>query len=183
MAIAYIGLGSNLPFAQLAPADLLAAAANHLQGSGQVLARSSLYATEPVGYSGQPAFLNAALALEVTLAPLDLLACLLQTERLFGRDRSAGIRNGPRTLDLDLLLCDQLILDTQHLTLPHPRLAERRFVLAPLAEIAPTLVHPSFGETLQTLMQQLPASGENGVDAVTRMPATGSFPSRANSTP
>ena len=127
----------------------------------------------------QPPFLNAVILIETTLPPLALLDMLLDTERSFGRDRSAGIRNGPRTLDLDLLMHGETILTTDQLILPHPRLAERRFVLAPLTEIAPDLVHPTLGLTLQQLLAQLPASGENGIDAVRRMPASANFPSQS----
>jgi 2-amino-4-hydroxy-6-hydroxymethyldihydropteridine diphosphokinase len=176
MAIASIGLGSNMPYKGLTPAKVLSVAVEQLAQAGRVLACSSLYATDPVGYAGQPAFLNAAVALDTSLLPLALLEQLLRTERTFGRDRSAGIRNGPRTLDLDLLLYDDLILDSEQLTLPHPRLADRRFVLAPLAEIAPAYLHPQLGVSLQQLFTQLPAAGENGIDAVRRMPASGCFP-------
>lgn len=176
MAIAYIGLGSNMPYEGLTPAQILSVAVEQLAQVGSLLACSSLYATEPVGYAGQPVFLNAVIALETVLSPMGLLEALLKTERAFGRDRSAGMRNGPRTLDLDLLLYDDLILDSEPLTLPHPRLAERRFVLAPLAEIAPTYRHPQRRLTLHQLLAQLPATGENGINAVRRMPASGPFP-------
>ncbi len=174
--LAYIGLGSNMPYQGLTPAQVLSVAVTQIDQIRSVIACSSLYATDPVGYMGQPSFLNAVICIETTLPPVALLDLLLETERTFGRDRSAGIRNGPRTLDLDLLLYGDLILNSEQLTLPHPRLAERRFVLAPLAEIAPTFPHPQLGLTLQQLFAQLPATGENGIDAVRRMPATGNFP-------
>lgn len=176
MTLAYIGLGSNMPYEGLTPVQVLAAAVERLAQAGRLLACSSLYTTEPVGYAGQPVFLNAVIYIETTLPPLDLLDLLLATESAFGRDRSAGIRNGPRTLDLDLLLYDDLILTTDQLILPHPRLAERRFVLGPLAEIAPDTKHPLLSLTLSALLELLPASGENGIDAVRRMPASGNFP-------
>lgn len=179
MTLAYIGLGSNMTYEGLTPVQVLAAAVERLAQAGRLLACSSLYTTEPIGYAGQPVFLNAVICIETTLPPLDLLDLLLATERTFGRDRSAGIRNGPRTLDLDLLLYDNLILTTDQLILPHPRLAERRFVLAPLAEIAPDTKHPLLSLTLSALLELLPASGENGIDAVRRMPASGPFPTNA----
>ena len=174
--LAYLGLGSNMPYQRLTPAQVLSVAVTQIDQICSVIACSSLYATDPVGYMGQPSFLNAVICIETTLPPVALLDLLLETERTFGRDRSAGIRNGPRTLDLDLLLYDDLILDSEQLILPHPRLAERRFVLAPLAEIAPAYLHPQLGVSLQQLFTQLPAAGENGIDAVRRMPASGCFP-------
>jgi 2-amino-4-hydroxy-6-hydroxymethyldihydropteridine diphosphokinase len=179
MALAYIGLGSNMPHEGLTPVQVLSTAVDQLRHAGGWFTCSSLYATDPVGYTGQPPFLNAVICIETTLQPLDLLDLLLATEWTFGRDRSAGIRNGPRTLDLDLLLYDELTLTTDRLTLPHPRLAARRFVLAPLAEIASAYRHPQLGVTLQQLLAQLPSSGENGIDAVRRMPASGPFPTNA----
>ncbi len=177
--LAYIGLGSNMPYKQLTPAQVLSVAVTQVDQICSVVACSSLYTTDPVGYTGQPPFLNAVISVETMLPPLDLLDLLLATERTFGRDRSAGIRNGPRTLDLDLLLYDDLILTTDQLILPHPRLAERRFVLGPLAEIAPDTKHPLLSLTLSALLELLPASGENGIDAVRRMPASGPFPTNA----
>jgi 2-amino-4-hydroxy-6-hydroxymethyldihydropteridine diphosphokinase len=103
----------------------------------KLLARSSDYATPPWGEEQQPPFVNACIEIETALAPDALLAALQAVERKFGRDRSKERRWGPRTLDLDLIAYDDLTLQTQALTLPHPRLFERAFVLVPLAEIAP----------------------------------------------
>ena len=156
MPIAAIGLGANLPSAAGAPAETIAAAIDGLARFGRVTARSGLYRTAPVGYVDQPAFINAAVLLETELAPHPLLDALLDIERSFGRDRAAGLPKGPRTLDLDLLMYGDLVLGDPALTLPHPAMHERRFVLAPLAEIAPEWRHPVLGETISELLADLP---------------------------
>lgn len=137
--------------------------------TGTAVTRSSLYRTEPVGFADQPAFVNAAVTLRTPLEPEALLDALLAIERGFGRDRTGELRDRPRTLDLDLLLMDGLVLRTPGLTLPHPGLAERRFVLAPLAEIAPDLVHPIFGKTVADLLAALPEEGSNRVESVRKL--------------
>ncbi len=162
MPIAYIALGSNLGNRQ----QTLNAAVERLGRLGQVLARSSLYETEPVGLRDQATFLNAVVALETRLEPLPLLHALLAIERQLGRDRTHGIPKGPRILDLDLLLMENQIVSGEELSLPHPALTQRRFVLAPLAEIAPELKPPQQNQTIAELLAQLPDEGENRVSAV-----------------
>ncbi|HEY9902910.1 MAG TPA: 2-amino-4-hydroxy-6-hydroxymethyldihydropteridine diphosphokinase [Candidatus Sericytochromatia bacterium] len=117
---------------------------------------SSWYQTAPVG-PPQPDYLNGCALLEVHLTPQDLLETLLGIEAKFGRVRRE--RNGPRTLDLDLLLFDDLILDTPNLQVPHPRMRERAFVLVPLAEIAPDWVEPVSGKAIAQLVQTVDCSG------------------------
>ena len=151
--MAYIALGANIPSTAGTPAETLLAAVARLRSLGTVTAASSFYTTEPVGYADQPMFVNAALALETELGPEALLARLLQIESEFGRDRAHGIRNGPRTLDLDLLIYGGLVLENETLQLPHPRMAERLFVLKPLAEIAPELIHPIHRKTVSQLLK------------------------------
>lgn len=159
MPLATIALGANLPSPAGPPDATLAAALEHIRSLGRIAARSSLYSTEPVGLPGviidQPRFLNAVIALETDLAPGPLLADLLSIECLFGRDRSSSIPNGPRTLDLDILLYGDLISSEPALEIPHPRLAQRAFVLFPLAEIAPNLRVPPSGLTTSQLLANL----------------------------
>lgn len=152
---AAIALGSNLNSPAGDRAANLRLAALHLSDIGRVLALSSFYDTAPVGYLDQPRFLNAAALLETELSPLDLLHRLLSIERCMGRDRSATVDKGPRVLDLDLILFGNLVLQTPELTLPHPAMRERRFVLEPLAEIAPEMIDPITGETIAALYAAL----------------------------
>ncbi len=152
---AYIALGSNLPSPAGSPAQTLDAAVGRLKGIGQVSAVSAYYETAPVGYADQPAFLNAVAVLQTSLAPSVLLEHLLSIERDFGRDRSHGILNGPRTLDLDLLLYDDIVLETPTLRLPHPRMHEREFVLTPLVQVASHFLHPVFRKSMEQLLSDL----------------------------
>ena len=144
MVRAYIGLGSNL-------GDREATLRRALDLLGdEVVAVSSFRETEPVGYLDQPRFLNAAAALDTELAPRALLDRLLEVERELGRTRE-GPRFGPRTIDLDLLLYGDRTIDEPGLTVPHPRLAERLFVLEPLAELDPDLDVPGHGRVADLL--------------------------------
>jgi 2-amino-4-hydroxy-6-hydroxymethyldihydropteridine diphosphokinase len=166
MPTVYLALGANLPGHAGPPASTLAAAAECLAALGRITARSSLYSTTPVGLVDQPRFLNAVLALETNLPPHELLDQLLRIEREFGRDRSASIPNGPRTLDLDILLYGKEIIHESGLEIPHPRLAQRAFVLVPLAEIVSNLVVPGTASTVQQLLQRLRTGLPTESDAV-----------------
>ncbi len=135
MQTAYIGMGGNIPSPAGPPETTLAAALARLGSLGRIVRGSSLYSTEPVGYADQPRFVNAVVAIETNLSARGARV-LLCIERAFGRDRSAGIKDGPRTLDLDMLLLGDEVVHEEGLEIPHPRLAERAFVLVPLAEIA-----------------------------------------------
>lgn len=145
--IATVGLGANLndPAAQV---EYALAELDRLPGT-RLIARSSLYASAPVGYVDQPDFINAVAQVETTLAPRALLAALLDIEHRHGRERS--FRNAPRTLDLDLLLYGDAHFHEDGLTLPHPRMCERGFVLFPLLEIAPDIKIPGRGHAADWL--------------------------------
>lgn len=169
MQIAYIGMGANIASAAGEPDATLAAAAERLVSLGRVVGRSSLYSTEPVGLAEQPRFANAVVSLETGLAPRTLLMRLLALEREFGRDRASGILNGPRTLDLDILLMGDLCLHEAGLVIPHPRIADRAFVLVPLNEIAPEAVEPVSRKTVAELLHRLQEKDAGGVHGVVQM--------------
>jgi 2-amino-4-hydroxy-6-hydroxymethyldihydropteridine diphosphokinase len=151
--ILYLSLGSNL-------GDRLAniqTAISLLPPKILPLAQSSVYESEPWGYADQPAFLNQALRAETSLAPLATLEYLKGIEASMGRQKT--IRYGPRLIDLDILFYDDITLDTPGLTIPHSHLAERAFVLVPLAEIAPDLTHPRLGKTIRQLISTIDSTG------------------------
>ena len=149
MHIAYIGLGSNM-------GDKVANLKKAVEELGKVpgnkvLAVSSFYKTEPVGDVEQDWFINAALKLETTLTPRELLNKLLDIEKDLGRVRE--IKWGPRIIDLDILLYDNLVIDEEGLVIPHPYLHERGFVLSPLAEIAQEGIHPKLKKSISELIK------------------------------
>ena len=151
-ATAYIAMGANLGDRR----DTFVRAVRKLttEHAATLRAFSSLYETSAVGGpAGQPDYLNAVVSIATRLPPHDLLDALLQIERLHGRRRD--VRHGPRTLDLDLLLYDDCIIEDDRLHVPHPRAHLRRFVLTPLAEIAPKLVHPLLRLTVTQLLARL----------------------------
>ena len=148
-----IALGSNL--GDRASVLKGAIAQLRLLHEGGKFLTSSLHETEPVDCpSGSSLFLNAVIELETSLEPLSLLHCLQKLERDFGRPKDHGV-NQPRTLDLDLLYCDRMILQHPELELPHPRITERLFVLAPLAEINPTLRLPAWSHTCEYYLSKI----------------------------
>ena len=150
---AFIGLGSNLGDRE---ASLRQALEHLAQAPETVVVRaSSLYDTEPVGVEDQPHFLNAVAQLETQLTPRQMLWNLMLIERRLGRVRAQ--RWGPRTIDLDLLLYEDAIIEDDDFQVPHPELSKRSFVLVPLVELEPLLVHPVTGETMLALLQRLGA--------------------------
>ena len=154
-ARSFIGAGANLG----EPVRQIKQALDELEKSPGVRlgAVSSLYRTQPMGPIAQPSFINAVFSLECGMSPQDLLALLLSVEEKMGRIRRE--RWGPRVIDLDLLFFDEAIISGQGLEVPHPRLHERRFVLAPLVEIAPDVVHPVLKKSASDLLDALPAEG------------------------
>jgi 2-amino-4-hydroxy-6-hydroxymethyldihydropteridine diphosphokinase len=148
--IAYLSLGSNVGDRAGQLCDAIA----RLGAAGRVTAVSSFYETEPVEFTDQPWFLNCAAALETSLAPPQLMAALLRIEQEMGRRRMQ--KKGPRTIDIDILLYDDAIVDSLELKIPHPAMHERRFVLEPLAEIAAWARHPVLKRTVREMLADLP---------------------------
>jgi 2-amino-4-hydroxy-6-hydroxymethyldihydropteridine diphosphokinase len=152
--LAYLSLGSNLGDRQAQ----LREAIHGLDALGQVVKISSLYETEPVEFTQQALFLNCAVMLETSLTCSDLMSRLLDIERRLGRERVQ--KKGPRSIDIDILLFGDLVVNSSGLTIPHPAMTQRRFVLEPLAEIASELVHPLLKKTVGELLAEVPP-GQN----------------------
>jgi len=151
--VVYLALGSNLGDREAH----LRAALQRLRAFVPIEHTSSLYETEPVGYLDQPRFLNMVMQGKTLLSPQDLLRQAKGVETAIGRQPT--FRNGPRPIDIDILLYDDLQHSQEGLTIPHPRMNERAFVLAPLAEIAPTVQHPVSKQTIQQLLQAVSQAG------------------------
>jgi 2-amino-4-hydroxy-6-hydroxymethyldihydropteridine diphosphokinase len=151
MAVAFIGLGANLGDRRRSIGAGVAA----LESTPgiTVLRVSTLRETEPVGVVDQPRFLNGVVSIETRLPPRELLARLLEIEAALGRSRDTETRYGPRVIDLDILLYDDVVLDEPGLTIPHPRLHERPFALEPLAELDPDAVVPGHGRVRDILAE------------------------------
>jgi 2-amino-4-hydroxy-6-hydroxymethyldihydropteridine diphosphokinase len=165
--LVYLSLGSNLGDREAHLRDALA----RLGAAGRVVAVSSFYETEPVELTQQPWFLNCAVALETGKTPSQLMTAILDIEEEMGRQRVQ--KKGPRSIDIDILLFDNVILDdrimdSKELTIPHPAMHQRRFVLEPLAEIAPDVLHPVLKKTIRELLDSLPAG-----QTVRRIPQSG----------
>jgi 2-amino-4-hydroxy-6-hydroxymethyldihydropteridine diphosphokinase len=148
----YLSLGSNLGDRKL---QLQRALAGLEQEQIRVRRQSSVYETEPQDISHQPWFLNMVVECETRLFPLQLLKVLQRIEREAGRVREGAVRRGPRVIDMDILLFGHAVIDTPELTVPHPRMTERRFVLEPLVEIAPEIRHPVTQQALRKYLDHL----------------------------
>ncbi len=151
MSSAYIGLGSNSG-KRLENLEKGIKLLENLD-SLKVIKKSSIYLTEPVGYENQPWFLNMVIEVKTDLSPSELLERLLKAEKKIGKGKK--IKNGPRKIDLDLLLYDDRIIQTEKLTLPHPQLHKRRFVLVPLVEVSKNKTHPLKRKRFFTLLKEL----------------------------
>ena len=154
MPEAAVAIGSNLPSGWGDRKRNLEVAVEKVSGLGRVVAVSSFIDTAPVGWLDQPRFLNGVLILRTETAPLELLRSLLEIEREMGRDRVIVAPKGPRIIDLDLILYGQLCLSTGELTVPHPEMHRRLFVLEPLAEVRPHWTHPVLRRTVAELLAE-----------------------------
>jgi 2-amino-4-hydroxy-6-hydroxymethyldihydropteridine diphosphokinase len=157
ITLAYIAIGSNVTSDRGDPMSHVVAAFDEIGKlkKTRVVGRSSIHRTSPVGPQDQDDYLNAMAAVETSLLPRELLDGLLAIERVHGRDREKERRWGPRTLDLDLILYGDERIEEQGLSVPHPRMHERLFVLEPLAELQPVLVVPGIGKTVGELVREL----------------------------
>jgi 2-amino-4-hydroxy-6-hydroxymethyldihydropteridine diphosphokinase len=155
MTTAYLSLGSNIGDRAANIGRAVAALPAH---GVRVIRQSRLYETEPVEMREQDWFLNGVLEVQTDLQPAELMASLLAIEQSMGRQRL--VPKGPRIIDLDILLFDSAILKQPQLEIPHPRLAARRFVLVPFAEIAPNVMHPALGKTIRELLETTPDKSE-----------------------
>ena len=149
MAIAYLALGTNIGNKSR---NMITAAALLAERVGDVLALSGFYETEPWGFQSENTFLNAALQLDTSLSPLELLKATQEIEIEMGRTQKSNGAYHDRIIDIDILLYDNLVLQTPELTLPHPLMHERLFVMEPLAEIAPNVIHPVFKKPVISLL-------------------------------
>jgi 2-amino-4-hydroxy-6-hydroxymethyldihydropteridine diphosphokinase len=151
MHLAYLSLGSNIGdrAAQLHTAE------KRIASAGRLIKISSFYETEPVEFGDQPWFLNCALALEPLQSPQELMSQILRIEEEMGRRRIQ--KKGPRSIDIDILLFDDEVMQRTQLIIPHPAMHQRRFVLEPMSEIAPNVLHPVLKKTMRELLNALPA--------------------------
>lgn len=153
MVKTYLGLGTNIGNRRR---NLITTAALLAERAGDVLSISSFYETEPVGFQSDNQFLNAAVYLETTCSPQELLEITQAIEREMGRtSKSVNGQYKDRIIDIDILLYGDWVINQETLTLPHPLMQEREFVMAPLAEIAPMVVHPVSGKTMQQIFEEI----------------------------
>ena len=153
----YLSVGSNLgdPMRNCCHGIELLSNNHHIA----MITRSPFYKTQPVDYLDQAWFINAALRFKTDLSPFELLLKTQAIQHQIGRKKD-GVRFGPRILDLDIIFYDDQLIDTPNLVVPHPRAHERRFVLQPICDIDPQVVHPVFGQTVQTILNQIPKENQ-----------------------
>ncbi len=154
----YLGLGANTGDRR----GNLARALEYIQNRGELTVVSSVYESEPVGYREQPLFLNMACGLKTDLSPNELFRYMKLIEILLGRKPS--FRNAPRPIDIDVLVYGDRVIREKGLVIPHPRMHERAFVMAPMADIAPDLVHPEFQKTMKRIAEEIGTEGVKLVD-------------------
>lgn len=170
MKTAYLSLGSNLGDREAH----LRSALDRLTAAGiRVMRQSSFYDTDPRDLQDQPRFLNMVVEIETRLFPMQLLSRIQKIERQLGRQRVMD--KGPRTIDIDVLFYGRFVIATDQLRVPHPRIAQRRFVLEPLAELAPDLRHPALGKSVKELLLGVPSQGVHKWESK-KEPGTGQAP-------